>query len=855
MKLLDELHTKSFLLCLLVLTPYAHCFADRGVLNAPTTFSESIAEITSPIIPAENSPIIDRGTATAIRGLDNMLSPFIGNSPDLGAYEYSLGLPWRGARQFTDLLAYGLPAQWQIGDINQISNFSLLGAPASIAPNSFRLLITRSNPPAFILVTFEELQGENRWNRYAAITSGVANDTLILNRINIRDGLSASLVQRTSRVQLLGARVDDEGVLNILGGASAGDLELVQDDFLTFIRSLYYAWNIQERTQPINITLTSPPAPGLLSVGTVPQPSTSDILIPGVLRGDVTFTSASIIWDVTGDSNLNSFASIRFRRRFSSQWKDAIDLTRTKATGSGGGSTTGSGDRLTGSIFKLSPGTEYEIEVVLSDPDNPLESRSTTRSTTFVTRSIPKVLAGGRMIEVRPTDNLQTLFSTTLPGDTYLFHVGTYNNGSAWTLPASASGTSEKIVLLRPFGDGDVQFNRIDILASYLQIDGFKIGSGGLHGANNASGSTAISITRTSLVDRAFHSVDARGTNWWVSDNNIIGNQSFSCVGTACFDGEGVEMTGRGHVVSYNTITLTSDGISYGDGNIDIHGNIIHSTTDDIIEPDYAWDNYRIWENLGTKTKASGLTFQPTYGGPWYIFRNQITGVPGASTLKMRSIGGAKIIVNNTFVSTAETQASEQFLQPGCIFANNYWRVRSSLALDQNRVGYNSITPSPSVPLLWGFNAYDLNGNNRPWKWYSSLNAAQAAGADKQSFLIDSTLPPQDTTPPVVTLAAPLNNSTISQSIAILATADDNVGVAGVQFQIDGVDLGVEDVQTPYSVAWDISNVSNGPHTIRAIARDFFGVTTISTVANITVQLDSSRPNAPSNLKAKLTAE
>ncbi|MCB0320427.1 MAG: hypothetical protein KDD60_05825, partial [Bdellovibrionales bacterium] len=113
-----------------------------------------------------------------------------------------------------------------------------------------------------------------------------------------------------------------------------------------------------------------------------------------------------------------------------------------------------------------------------------------------------------------------------------------------------------------------------------------------------------------------------------------------------------------------------------------------------------------------------------------------------------------KFIVNNTFVSTLENQNSDHFLQPDCVFANNYWRVRTNLTVDQNRVGYHGANnPVPSAMRLWGFNAFDLNGNNRPWKWYSNLAAAQAAGAEVQSFLMDGTLPPQDTTPP----AAPGN--------------------------------------------------------------------------------------------------
>ena len=46
-----------------------------------------------------------------------------------------------------------------------------------------------------------------------------------------------------------------------------------------------------------------------------------------------------------------------------------------------------------------------------------------------------------------------------------------------------------------------------------------------------------------------------------------------------------------------------------------------------------------------------------------------------------------------------------------------------------------------------------------------------------------------DTTPPVVALTAPVNGATVSGTVALTATATDNVAVTGVQFQLDGKNL------------------------------------------------------------------
>src|SRR5207245_1200320 len=60
-----------------------------------------------------------------------------------------------------------------------------------------------------------------------------------------------------------------------------------------------------------------------------------------------------------------------------------------------------------------------------------------------------------------------------------------------------------------------------------------------------------------------------------------------------------------------------------------------------------------------------------------------------------------------------------------------------------------------------------------------------------------TTLTP-DLTAPVVSLTAPSPGSTVAGTVTVAATATDNVGVAGVQFQLDGASLGAEVRAAPY---------------------------------------------------------
>ena len=105
--------------------------------------------------------------------------------------------------------------------------------------------------------------------------------------------------------------------------------------------------------------------------------------------------------------------------------------------------------------------------------------------------------------------------------------------------------------------------------------------------------------------------------------------------------------------------------------------------------------------------------------------------------------------------------------------------------------------------------------------------------------------PAQDTTPPTVSLTAPANGATISGTATLNADAADNVGVVGVQFRVDGVNLGTEDTSAPYSRTWDTLTAGNGTHSLTAVARDAAGNTTTSTARTVTVSNGGGDSQAP----------
>jgi hypothetical protein len=104
--------------------------------------------------------------------------------------------------------------------------------------------------------------------------------------------------------------------------------------------------------------------------------------------------------------------------------------------------------------------------------------------------------------------------------------------------------------------------------------------------------------------------------------------------------------------------------------------------------------------------------------------------------------------------------------------------------------------------------------------------------------------PPPDTTAPSVSVSAPAGGSTVYGTVDVTAAASDNVGVSGVQFKLDGQNLGQEDVSGPYGTTWTTTGVPNGNHQLTAVARDAAGNTATSTTVTVNVQNDTTAPTA-----------
>jgi len=142
------------------------------------------------------------------------------------------------------------------------------------------------------------------------------------------------------------------------------------------------------------------------------------------------------------------------------------------------------------------------------------------------------------------------------------------------------------------------------------------------------------------------------------------------------------------------------------------------------------------------------------------------------------------------------------------------------------------------VPLAAGtVQSITVNNLNPSTTYYFALKTVDdnSNWSDLSNVPNGTTTAAVDSIPPTVNIDFPLDGAVVSGTITITASASDNNAVAGVQFKVDGNNLGTEDSITPYSVSWNTGLVSNGDHNLTVVARDYANNTTTSTPITVDV--------------------
>jgi len=143
---------------------------------------------------------------------------------------------------------------------------------------------------------------------------------------------------------------------------------------------------------------------------------------------------------------------------------------------------------------------------------------------------------------------------------------------------------------------------------------------------------------------------------------------------------------------------------------------------------------------------------------------------------------------------------------------------------------------STSAPYGFNWNSKTVaNGSHT-----LSAKAYDAAGNVGQSAPVTVSIF-NDTTAPAVAIVSPGNNSTAGRSLAVSASASDNVGVTRVEFFVNGA-LKATSTSAPYGFSWNSGTVANGAYTLSAKAYDAAG--NVGQSANVVVNVfnDTTAP-------------
>ncbi len=144
-------------------------------------------------------------------------------------------------------------------------------------------------------------------------------------------------------------------------------------------------------------------------------------------------------------------------------------------------------------------------------------------------------------------------------------------------------------------------------------------------------------------------------------------------------------------------------------------------------------------------------------------------------------------------------------------------------------VNQSSLAP-PGSAVLRVVATVSAEPDNSGWAWFDDATLSSASA------------PTGDTEAPAVSLTSPAPGSTVAGNVDLVASASDNVGVAGVQFQVDGVNAGTEDLVAPFRLSLDSPLLADGDHVFTAVARDHAGNHATSTPVAVHVQ-NIGRPN------------
>jgi len=484
-----------------------------------------------------------------------------------------------------------------------------------------------------------------------------------------------------------------------------------------------------------------------------------------------TLRSLGAYWFITGDDNKNATITLDYQKAGEAEWHHGPNLFRLEKGLKSSVKIPEGAWLFAGSALLLEPNTAYELKLTLKDPDGG-EATKTLAAHTISEPVAPKgpmkhVVpgnGGGTGTQVDPFKGIAAADKSAKPGDTFLLHAGVYTG----SVTLKKHGEKGKPIVWRGAGDGEAIIDG-EGASRAIQATGLSdLWFENLTIRNATNGIVGHEAARLVVRRCHLHHVDfgvnsTKNSNNSLQDyfivDNVIEGPSVWPRSKGIEDARGIQLSGAGHVVAYNRIRGFGDAMDTFQGPhceaIDFHNNDCSECTDDGSEMDYSYRNTRNFENRYTNV-FQGVSVQPIYGGPVYVFRNVFYNV-GLEPFKMHNEPSGALMIHNTIVKKGMPITLNTNHRIGnCVYRNNLFiGTTDKYALD---------CEAKMVDCDFDYDGFGGGPFNNFMKWnrakYANIDEVHAkAPAEKHAVHITETdkvfaagtKPPEDETKQVMT--------------------------------------------------------------------------------------------------------
>jgi hypothetical protein len=546
--------------------------------------------------------------------------------------------------------------------------------------------------------------------------------------------------------------------------------------------------------------------PLLLSVS--PARAGNDLVVSEAKLDPPTVISLGVQLLVSGDDDFDAKVDVRYRKTGSRAWRSGMPLIRVHPETVSGRTVPA---QFAGSLFDLSPDTSYDIELHAVDPDGLDKIVALTGKTRPVPPKEPKT---PHVVNVTDGAGLKAALAAAKAGDVIALAKGTYTGPFSF----SGSGTVDNPIVVRGEdqegvildGGGCTGCNVVEMYGSFVTLERLTI-TGGDRAIRFQSAGAEGHVVRRVHVKGVIQGMGSKPgqKNFYICDNVFEGRLNWPLAygddGGMHASDEGILVSGNGHVVCHNRVSGFGDALNSdedGARSVDYYGNDVLFTYDDGMELDGVEGNGRCFRNRFTNTWDT-FSFQPIFGGPVYVLRNEVFNVRGEG-FKLHALGTAPpqepngvLLIHNTFVKAGHAiQLSTPNVAHHYRLSNN---VFIGAPTDGKVVEWD--TPIDFMTGVIDPNGYFPDGKfefgyGATGKTYDDFAAVQSGGRfEKGGTLLEASsfasgaMPPSDPK----ALAAPadlrlaMGSKAIDRGVAIPGIDD---GFAGAAPDLGAIELG-----------------------------------------------------------------